>query len=166
MCRSSQRFTCKGDPAGSKIGKETYLSLSFKLAVWMTVELKKSCVRDSSCTRVKRNDFFRICVKPKASWFLWPLSGPSFGSPSADICLALASMCWGECVWLCCELALLACHICAQSASPLGPHQEAAGGLGLLLSREGHVGQRWCSWNSGLQSPSTHLLPFPRGNGT
>lgn len=44
----------------------SFLNPSFQLVIWMTVELKKSHVRESSWTKIKG-----IVLKPKSYWFLW-----------------------------------------------------------------------------------------------
>ena len=103
----------------------------------MTVEFKKSCVRESYCSEVKEC-IFRISVKPKSYRFLWALSGP-FLCFLLELYLSgiwfhvLRGEC-GECVvnrhyWpIPSVLLILGCC--------LGPHQGTAGSLILLISVE------------------------------
>lgn len=60
----------------------SFLNPRFKLVIWMTVESKKSYVSQGIfLNKNKKEWFFRVFLKPKSYWFLWPLSEPSSGFP-------------------------------------------------------------------------------------
>lgn len=96
LCRSLRVLTCKVELAGKRdregnIRTLSFLSLSLKLVVWMTVESKKSCVRESSYAKVKRNVvsaslWSQSCTDSSDLYQDLPLA-----PRGADICLALGS---------------------------------------------------------------------------
>lgn len=159
-----QRGICRKQDREGNLKTFSFLSLSFKLVVWMMVELKKSCVRESSWTRVKRNGFSESLwsqryLDPLAFmgtflWFpqCWYLPGTS--------CQVLRRVCMAA-LWV--GIAGLS-HLCSVGFF-------SGAGLWAYIRRLQVV---WVSssavrgtWDKGGvlgTVTSTHLFPFPRGN--